>query len=69
MDIIVITNPMQGNHKMKKFTHNRMKACIERGEEDKENRFMPDPNKKFSVELPNKHSQSSSSDPHKSIFN
>jgi hypothetical protein len=59
---------MQG-HKMKKFTHNRMKACIERSEDDKENRLLPDANKKFSVELPSKHSESSASDPHKSIFN
>lgn len=40
---------MQGGHKMKKFTHNRMKACIERSEDDKENRLLPDANKKFSV--------------------
>lgn len=60
---------MQGSHKMKKFTHNRMKACIERSEDDKENHFLPETNKKFSVELPSKHSQSSASDVHKSIFN
>lgn len=62
----------QTNHKTKKFTHNRMKACIERNEnEDKENRVYPEGfcNKKFSVELPSKHSESYEMDPQKSIFN
>ena len=40
---------MQGSHKIKKFTHNRMKACINPTEDDKENRFLPDANKKLSV--------------------
>lgn len=61
----------QQNLKHKKFTHNRMKACLERNDqEDKENRIYHEDfrNKKFSVELPSK-----SIDPYeinpKSIFN
>lgn len=63
---------MHQSHKMKKFTHNRMKACLDRNEqEDKENRVYPDDfrNKKLSVELPYKQNESNDSDQLKSIFN
>ena len=63
---------MQSHQKVKKFTHNRMKAVIERNaNEDKENRVYPDMicNKKFSVELPSKHSESYDIEHQKNIFN
>ena len=48
---------MHPGSKHKKFTHNRMKACLLKGDnEDKENIFTRDDfnNKKFSVDLPSK---------------
>lgn len=57
--------------KHKKFTHNRMKACLLRSEhEDKENMPLKDDlvNKKFSVQLPSK-CMDESEVHHKSIFN
>ena len=47
---------MQNGSKHKKFTHNRMKACVERNDHsDKENIYAGDfRNKKMSVELPTK---------------
>lgn len=61
---------MQSN-KQKKFTHNRMKACIDRSDNpDKENimRYDDFRNKKLSVELPPK--SIDFNEPHqKSIFN
>jgi hypothetical protein len=63
---------MQSHQKVKKFTHNRMKAVIERNEnEDKENRVYPAMicSKKFSVELPSKHSESYDIEHQKNIFN
>lgn len=63
---------MQQNPKAKKFTHNRMKACIERNEgDDKENRVLHGDfrNKKLSVQLPSRCMESHETDPQKSIFN
>jgi hypothetical protein len=62
---------MHPNSKHKKFTHNRMKACLLRNDqEDKENMMCREEfkSKKFSVELPSNCMEGSEGH-RKSIFN